>query len=70
MKDLYSINFEWFSGILFSMSDQELKVAFYILQDFFTLCDSNNVSLYYELFDLLEGIFIEEIIKRFFDKVA
>ena len=70
MKDLYSINSHWFSGILSSMSDEELKAAFDILQEFFALCDVNNVSLYYDLFDLLEASFVEEIVKRFFQKVA
>lgn len=70
MKDLYSINSHWFSGILSSMSDEELKAAFDILQAFFALCDVNNVSLYYELFDLLEVSFIEEIVRRFLQKIA
>ena len=52
------------------MSDEELKAAFDILQEFFALCDVNNVSLYYDLFDLLEASFVEEIVRRFFQKVA
>ena len=52
------------------MSDNELKEAFDTLQKFYALCDSSDVSIYYELLDLLKGYFVQEIIRRFYRSIA
>ena len=70
MHDLYSVDSGWFSRILCGMSDKELKEAFDTLQKFYALCDSSDVSMYYELLDLLEGYFVQEIIRRFYRSIA
>ena len=70
MQDLFSVNPHWFSGILRDMSDAELKEVFDILQKFYTLCDSSEAGIYYELFDLLENYIVQEIVDRFFRSIA
>ena len=70
MQDLFDINKLWLSGILSDLSDQELKAAYDVLQQFFAICDMADVSLYYELFDLLEDSLGTEIRKRFFENVS
>lgn len=70
MHDLFSVDSGWFSRILYGMSDKELKEAFDTLQKFYALCDSLDVSIYYELLDLLESYFVQEIIRRFYRSIA
>lgn len=70
MHDLFSVDSGWFSRILCGMSDNELKEAFDTLQKFYSLCDSSDVSVFYELLDLLEGYFVQEIIRRFYRSIA
>ena len=70
MQNLFEINDLWLSGILSALSDQELKAAYNVLEKFFTICDMADVSLYYELFDLLEDSLQAEIRKRFFENAS
>lgn len=70
MHDLFSVNSDWLLRILCEMSDNELKEAFDTLQKFYALCDSSDVSIYYELLDLLKGYFVQEIIRRFYLSIA
>lgn len=70
MQDLFSVNPHWFSRILSGLSDKELKEAFNTLQKFYDLCDSSDVTVYYELLDLLESYFTKEITRRFFRSIA
>lgn len=69
MQNLFDINEKWFSGILSDFSDQELETAYNLLQQFYNICDLTDIFIYYELFDMLEKLFIAEILKRFFKKV-
>lgn len=70
MQNLFDINKLWFSRILSDLSDNKLKAAYDVLQQFFVICDLADVYLYYELFDLLEDSLETEIIKRYFKNVS
>ena len=65
----FSVNSDWFSRILCEMSDNDRKKPSTFTK-FYALCDSSDVSIYYELLDLLKGYFVQEIIRRFYRSIA